>query len=410
MNTIDKKVPSLRFPEFTEEWEEKKLGEVAERVTTKNKDKNILTVLSNSAVKGIIKQDDFFDFEVANDINKDRYYIVEKDNFVYNPRISVSAPVGPMKRSHIKELGIISPLYTVLKFKTGFFDYFEMFFSSNYWHIYMRKVANFGARFDRMNITNEDLMNLPLPFPSLPEQEKIANFLSVVDTRLQTLKDKKEKLETYKRGAMQQIFSQELRFTCPDGSAYPDWKKKKLGDVAKLQGGFAFKSESFQRKGIPIIRISNISPENRIDTEKLVFYSKLDNDENYLLTKGDLIIALSGATTGKSCVYNLALDSYLNQRVGVFRSKLDNLYYGYLIQYVFSVFFQQSLSKVLVAGAQPNISPSDIELFNIEFPSLDEQKQIADFLSAIDQKIAFVGQQIDSTEQYKKGLLQQMFV
>lgn len=93
----------------------------------------------------------------------------------------MSAPVGPLKRSHFIEQGIISPLYTVLRFSVGCLDFYEDYFESTSWHHYMKNIANYGARFGRMNITNDDLLNLPIPYPSIPEQQKIANFLTSTD-------------------------------------------------------------------------------------------------------------------------------------------------------------------------------------------------------------------------------------
>ena len=210
---------------------------------------------------------------------------------------------------------------------------------------------------------------------------------------------------------MQKIFSQELRFKDDNGNDFADWEEKKLGEVCKLQGGFAFKSSLFNKRGVPIIRISNISNKNNhIDFNNIVYYDKIKNDDNFIIKNGDLIIAMSGATTGKSSVYNLNFDAYLNQRVGLFKSKSKELYYDFLIQFVFSAEFEKQLDAVLVAGAQPNISSVNIEMFNFPFPSLLEQTKIANFLTTIDEKINHCQGKIEKTQVWKKGLLQQMFV
>ena len=110
------KVPKLRFKEFSGEWEEKILDNCAKKNNDKNKSEEIKIVLSNSATQGIVKQTDYFDREIVTESNLGGYYIVDKDDFVYNPRISVSAPVGPIKRNKIGK-GVMSPLYTVFRFE-----------------------------------------------------------------------------------------------------------------------------------------------------------------------------------------------------------------------------------------------------------------------------------------------------
>ena len=252
---------------------------------------------------------------------------------------------------------------------------------------------------------------LKLPYSSISEQQKIAAFLTAVDNKIEQLSKKQELLGEYKKGAMQQIFSQAIRFKANDDSEFPDWEEKKLGDVCKLQGGYAFKSAEFQKHGIPIIRISNISNNNDfIDNRNLVYYNEIKNSDKFIIKNGDLIVAMSGATTGKSSIYNLIEDAYLNQRVGLFKANNSLLDYGFLIQIVFSYIFATQLDSVLVAGAQPNVSSKDIEGFEISLPSKIEQNKIANFLSSIDSKIEQVGKQLDESKQFKKALLQQMFV
>lgn len=290
--------------------------------------------------------------------------------------------------------------------------YSQIFVSYYINHKLKVKISTLAKGSSISNVYNSDLKTLEINLPSLPEQTRIANFLSAVDEKLYLLKEKKALLEEYKKGTMQKIFNQEIRFKDEDGEEFGDWEEKSLGEVAKLQGGYAFRSSEFKDEGIPIIRISNVSNKhNFIESNNLVYYRRLAKDENFLLKKGDLLIAMSGATTGKSCIYNLEVKGYLNQRVGLFVNKnKEVLYYPYLIQYVFSADFLKQLESVLVAGAQPNVSSNDIESFILFLPCIEEQTKIAQFLSAIDDKIGLVGNQIEETVAYKKGLLQGMFV
>ena len=187
------------------EWEEKPLNEIASKRSGKNKDGSISEVLTNSATQGIIKQSDYFEREIVTESNLNGYYIVNLGDFVYNPRISVHAPVGPIKRNK-KCLGVMSPLYTVFTVVEGNLAYLEYFFDSNFWHDYVKGVANSGARHDRMNITNKDFFDMPILYPCLEEQTKIANFLSAIDQKIEVVSQQIEQAKQWKKGLLQQMF------------------------------------------------------------------------------------------------------------------------------------------------------------------------------------------------------------
>ncbi|NRT11282.1 restriction endonuclease subunit S [Flavobacterium sp. 14A] len=187
------------------DWEEKKLGEVAEKRIVKNKDNKISLVFTNSAVQGIVNQRDFFDKDIANKNNLTGYYVIENDDFIYNPRISSTAPVGPISRNHL-ETGIMSPLYSAFRFKTGNLDFIEKFFASSMWFKHMEDISNYGARDDRMSFSTGDFYKMPIPFPSLPEQTKIANFLSAIDVKINHCQEQIDQATIWKKGLMQQMF------------------------------------------------------------------------------------------------------------------------------------------------------------------------------------------------------------
>jgi type I restriction enzyme S subunit len=186
-------------------WEKKKLGDLAFRITEKNRGNKIQTVLTNSATRGIVSQCDYFDREIANKNNLDGYYIVEISDFVYNPRISKSAPVGPIKKNNLV-LGLMSPLYSVFRFNAQDVGFFEKYFETTAWHRYMKSIANYGARHDRMNITNSDFFKMPIPHPSITEQKKISNFLSSLDRKIDLVSTHIENTRTFKKGLLQQMF------------------------------------------------------------------------------------------------------------------------------------------------------------------------------------------------------------
>lgn len=197
--------PRLRFPEFSGEWEEKTLGSIAKKVNLRNSKMEITRVLTNSANSGIVDQNDYFDRSIAVKENTANYHIVDINEFVYNPRISSAAPVGPISINKIGK-GIMSPLYTIFRFHTGCVAFYEQYFQTTIWHPYLKSIANFGARFDRMNITSEGFFNMPLYIPSYAEQRIIADFLSNFDSLISEEEARLESLKDHKKGLMQQLF------------------------------------------------------------------------------------------------------------------------------------------------------------------------------------------------------------
>jgi type I restriction enzyme S subunit len=187
------------------EWEEKRLGEIADRNSNKNTRNEVHLVLTNSATQGVVNQADYFDRDIANQENLQGYYIVELDDFVYNPRISVHAPVGPIKRNKLQQ-GVMSPLYSVFRFKEKNLEFFEFYFETIYWHEYLKSVSNMGARHDRMNITNGDFFKMPIPFPCKAEREKITNYLSALSAKIEYVNQQLTHTQAFKKGLLQQMF------------------------------------------------------------------------------------------------------------------------------------------------------------------------------------------------------------
>lgn len=187
------------------EWEDVELKKIASKVNTKNRDNSVSTVLTNSATQGIVSQESYFEREIVTESNLTGYYVVRIGDFVYNPRISSTAPVGPIKMNELTQ-GVMSPLYTVFRFEKGLLKFYQYFFESSVWHDYMKSVANSGARHDRMNISGADFFGLPVPQPLEEEQTKIARFLSAIDDKITIKKAELDKLKTWKQGLLQQMF------------------------------------------------------------------------------------------------------------------------------------------------------------------------------------------------------------
>ena len=170
--------PELRFPGFTDAWEQRKLSDISTKVTTKNVDVHYTETLTNSAEQGIISQVDFFDKEISNKDNINGYYIVENNDFIYNPRISTLAPVGPINRNKLNRTGIMSPLYTVFRASTVDLDFLEWYFQSSHWHRYMKLNGDSGARADRIAIKDSTFFDMPIKTPvNIKEQVLIGETL-----------------------------------------------------------------------------------------------------------------------------------------------------------------------------------------------------------------------------------------
>ena len=176
----------MRFPEFSGEWECVPLSTYAKKITEKNKGNKIKNVLCNSATQGIVPQSEYFDREIANNENTDGYYVVRNQDFVYNPRKSVSAPYGPVNIYNGKDDGIISPLYLCMKIRGIDKNYLLHYFKSPAWYPYIYQNGDSGVRHDRVSIKDEVFLAMPVSVPNGDEQRKIAKFLDAINERIAT--------------------------------------------------------------------------------------------------------------------------------------------------------------------------------------------------------------------------------
>ena len=165
----------------TSSWEQRKLSEITDKVTEKNAGLQYVETFTNSAEFGIISQRDFFDHDIAKLGSLDGYYIVKNEDFVYNPRISTSAPVGPINRNKLGRTGVMSPLYTVFRPHDIDTTYLEYFFKCGYWHSFMNFNGDSGARSDRFSIRDNVFFQMPIPIPDIDEQRKIGELLTCLD-------------------------------------------------------------------------------------------------------------------------------------------------------------------------------------------------------------------------------------
>ena len=201
-------VPEIRLDGFEGEWEVVQLSDICQKVTEKNKDNNFNETFTNSAEFGIISQRDFFEKDISNEKSLNTYYVVRNNDFVYNPRISNYAPVGPVKRNKLGRTGVMSPLYFVFRIANSNIDlnFLETFFNTNTWHKFMKLNGDSGARADRFAIKDSTFLTMPIAFPSLPEQQAIGSYFSNLDNLINSHQEKITQLETLKKKLLQDMF------------------------------------------------------------------------------------------------------------------------------------------------------------------------------------------------------------
>ncbi|HIH7930483.1 TPA: restriction endonuclease subunit S [Streptococcus suis] len=407
-------VPRLRFPGFTDAWKQRKLGEVAEKVSQKNLDRQYVETFTNSAEFGIISQRDFFEKNISSLDNISGYYIVSPDDFVYNPRISNLAPVGPIKRNKLGRVGVMSPLYTIFRFSDIHLDFVEKYFDTTIWHRYMELNGDSGARSDRFAIKDSVFKGLPIPLPTLPEQEAIGSFFSDLDQLITLHQRKLDDVKELKKALLQKMFPKgngndfpELRF--PE---FTDaWKQRKLGEVSK-------RVTRRNKELISSLPLTISAQHGLVDQEE--FFNKQvaskDVSSYYLIKKGEFAYNKS-YSNGYPWGAIKRLDRY---EMGV----LSTLYIvfkptslicsDYLVSYYDTVNWYKEVSMIAAEGARNhgllNIAPNDFFKTRLFIPTLPEQEAIGNFFSDLDQLITLHQRQLDHLKLLKKALLQQMFI
>lgn len=387
-------VPKLRFQEFhsTGEWKLKTLHSLATKITAKNNDTSLNRVLTNSAVDGVIDQRDFFDREITNKNNLDNYFIIDEGDYVYNPRISVTAPVGPISKNKVGK-GIISPLYTVFRFKNQKNDFFEQYFKTNLWHKYLKSISNTGARYDRMSISIDDFMSLPLPYPSELEQQKIAECLTSIDDLINSENKKLETLEMHKKGLMQKLFPKNgekvpaLRFH--EFKNAKEWQEKSIEDILNNESStITLNKLQFVTNGYPVYGADGL----------VGFISNFNQHEDYIA------IIKDGAGVGR-----LSLYKKFSSVLGTLTCLITKNEQDYKLIWLYYLLQTIAFMKYIKGSGIPHIYYSDYKKHIVLVPKIKEQQKIADCLSSLDDLIAKQTEKIESLKAHKKGLIQGLF-
>lgn len=412
MATENKKhIPTLRFPEFQNdgEWKRCKLSDVAVRKGKKNTKGIELPVYTNSATSGVISQEDYFDREIVTKENLVNYGIIEPNDFVYNPRVSVTAPVGPISRNKLSR-GIMSPLYLIFGFNGGDINFFEHYFKGNSWHNYLRAKANYGARFDRINIGTKEFMDMPIPYPSLAEQKKIADCLSSLDKYIDATKRKLELLKEHKKGLMQRLFpakgktTPELRF--PEFQNDGEWQIVSLGEITSVVN-----RRNKSNRSLPIYSINNAEgfvPQSQqfagMDSEARGY----DISAYKIIGKHTFAYNPARINVG-SIGYSGELKDILISSLYVCFKTMDNVDDDFLMCFFNSYIFNQAVESNVEGGIRSYLFYENFSRIKIAIPSLYEQKRIASCITSIEDMIKQTNKQICLLETHKNGLLQQLF-
>ncbi|QIC61300.1 restriction endonuclease subunit S [Acinetobacter schindleri] len=258
-----------------------------------------------------------------------------------------------------------------------------------------------------------DLQNLKLYKPSSEEQAKIASFLSNVDEKISQLTQKHALLSQYKQGMMQKLFSQQLRFKADDGSEFGEWEEKLLSEIGSFKNGLNKDKESFGF-GYPFVNLMDVFGKQIIETENLGLVDATSKDlENYDLRKGDVLFIRSSVKAEGVGQTALVINDIKKVVYSGFLIRFRDSYgldLGFKKYCFMNNEFRLRLLAKSTTSANTNINQESLSALSIKVPCLEEQTKIANFLSAIDQKIEVVAQQIEQTKTWKKGLLQQMFV
>nr|WP_159290355.1 restriction endonuclease subunit S [Tenacibaculum maritimum] len=273
-----------------------------------------------------------------------------------------------------------------------------------------KKISTLAKGSSISNVYNSDLKKLEIKLPKLQEQQKIASFLSSVDKKKTQLQEKKNLLEQYKKGVMQKIFNQELRFKDDNGNEYPNWEENNLGNIFYSEKGNGISKAELDSDGKYkcILYGELYTKYNEIVLDVI---SKTNSVSGLNSKKGDLLIPSSTTTTGIDLANVTALN-FENIKLGgdiiVLRSnqEINNIFYAYYL----SNYKKQQIASRAQGITIVHLYYNSIKDLMIHIPSLQEQTKIANFLSAIDDKIELIDTQLENTTAFKKGLLQQMFV
>lgn len=393
--------PKLRFPEFDREWEKLAIGKFIREFRQKSTVQDQYEVLT-SARAGLIRQKDYYENERITDRDNIGFNVLPPGYMTYRSRSDDRRFF--FNENNLGITGIVSIYYPVFKIVDGDIGFFK-----NLMSVKEHYIGKFSVGTSQTVLSLKQLSEIRLHFPAPPEQKKIAAFLGAVDEKLKGLQRKRDLLSDYKRGVLQQIFSQHIRFKRDDGSDFPDWEERRLAEVLSEHG----------LKSIGIEPVFSVSVHkglvNQIEHLGRSFSAKETDHYNRVLP-GDIVYTKS--PTGEFPLgivkqSKLSSDVIVSPLYGVFSPETKWL--GTILDAYFAsnISMNNYLKPIVQKGAKNTINVTNVGFLSgkLTLPvHYEEQRKIAEFLTALDTKIVAVTAQITQTEAFKKGLLQQMFV
>jgi type I restriction enzyme S subunit len=409
-----KNIPELRFPEFEGEWIEMQLGELTSKIGSGSTPKGGDEIYQSIGIPFIRSQNIIENHLVLDDtcIPLDIHYKMLGSKVCAND-VLLNITGASIGRSCVVPEdfteGNVNQHVSIIRLKKDNSKFLQLFISSSRGQklIYEGQTGS-----GREGLNFESIKRFKIHFPPLPEQQKIASFLSAADKRIKLLSQKKEKLEQYKKGIMQLIFSKQLRFKDENGQEYPEWEEKRLGDLTDfIMNGLSLPQNN-EGKGVKVTRIETIS-DRTINIQKVGYVETNQDITRYQLNIGDILFSNINSVAHIGKVVRIDNEYDLFHGMNLLRIKLNrNLCSTRFIYHVLNLesskkYFEKICNK---AVNQASINQTELGKTIIRTPTIQEQQKIASFLSSIDQKITLVNQQIELTRKWKQGLLQKMFV
>ncbi|WP_455506240.1 restriction endonuclease subunit S [Gemmiger formicilis] len=365
----------------------------------------ISNVICNSAKQGLIPQREYFDKDIANSDNTNGYYIIESNDFVYNPRKSADAPYGPISSYQYPEAGIVSPLYLCFRAKREINPlYFEWYFRSSTWHRYIYMSGDSGARHDRVSIKDDVFFAMPINVPSAKEQEKISLFLDVIERRIETQRTLVETLKKYKRGVVRSLLSPEH---C--GLKEAQWQCDTIGNLGFFIKGAPLSKADISETGTPFILYGELYTTYHEVITSVVRKTEAVVEQVHHSMVGDVLIPTSGETSEEistaSCVMlpGVILAGDLN----IFRStKID----GRIMSYILNHIVNGNIARVAQGKSVVHVQASEISKIKISYPDPETQIRIIKILEAIRNRIESCENELNHLTKMRSSLLQQLFI
>ena len=407
------KVPEIRFAGFTDPWEQRKLGDVATRVTRKNEGESDLP-LTISAQHGLVDQRTFFNNQVA---SKDMsgYYLLRKGEFAYNKSTSGDSPWGAVKRLVNYEKGCVSTLYICFGLDGTDPNYLVTYYETDCWHKGVQMIAAEGARnHGLLNIAPNDFFDTVLALPSSQEeQRRVGSFFSRLDDLITLHQRKYDKLVVFKKSMLEKMFPKDgesvpaIRFA---GFTDP-WEQRKLGEVATFGGGHtpSMADPDNYEDGYVLWVTSQDVKSNYLDRTTTQITEK-GAKELTLYPAGSLVmVTRSGILRHTLPVAELRKPSTVNQDIRVILPQCECCG-EWLLQ-----FFISHNKELLLEFGKTGTTVESVDFGKIKdmllyMPSTVEQQQIGDYFAKLDILITLHQRKLELLQNIKKSLLDKMFV